>query len=70
VTITSTGSATIGGAGQPAAPAPVTYTFKALERGRHVFTARFTAPGTGLSLTVTDQADGTVSGSITGITVV
>jgi len=68
VTITSNGSATIGGAG-PAAPAPVTYTFKPLARGRHVFTAKFTAPGTDLSLTVTDQADSTITGTQTGILV-
>jgi hypothetical protein len=70
VTVTSNGSATIGGTGRPAAPAPVAYTFRAIERGRHVFSARFTAPGTGLSLKVTDQADAAVTGGITGITVV
>ena len=46
VTISSNGSATIGGAG-PAAPAPVTYTFKPLAKGRHAFTAKFTAAGDG-----------------------
>lgn len=69
MTITSNGSATIRGAG-PAAPAPVTYTFKPAERGRHVFTAAFTAPGTALSLTVTDQTNATITGTATGITVV
>src|SRR5262245_9384897 len=69
VTISTTGSATIAGAG-PTAPAPVTYTFKPLQYGRHVFSAKFTAPGTPLSLTVTDQADATITGSETGITVV
>jgi hypothetical protein len=69
VTIGSNGSATIAGAG-PVAPAPVTYTFKALDKGRHVFSAKFTAPGSPLSLTVTDQADAAITGSETGITVV
>src|SRR5262249_47743099 len=69
VTISSNGSATIAGAG-PVAPAPVTYTFRALEKGRHVFRATFTAPGTGLSLTVTDQSNATITGTETGITVV
>jgi hypothetical protein len=69
VTISSNGSATIGGAG-PAAPAPVTYTFKPLERGRHLFTAKFTATGTGLSLIATDQTNATITGTETGITVV
>jgi hypothetical protein len=65
VTISSNGSVKIGGA-----PAPVTYTFKALDLGRHVFMAKFTAPGTGLSLTVTDQANATITGTEAGITVV
>jgi hypothetical protein len=69
VTIASNGSATIGGAG-PAAPVPVTYVFKARDGGRHVFAAKFTAPGTGLSLTVTDQANATITGTETGLTVV
>jgi hypothetical protein len=69
VTIGTNGSAIIGGAG-PAAPAPVTYTFKPLNYGRHTFWAKFTAPGTGLSLTVTDQADATITGTEIGITVV
>jgi hypothetical protein len=68
VTIASNGSATIGGAG-PAAPAPVTYTFKPIDKGRRVFSAKFTTPGTGLSLTVTDQANATITGTETGITV-
>jgi hypothetical protein len=63
VTISSTGSVTIAGTGP-------TYTFTAANRGRHVFRATFTQPGTGLSLTVTDQADGTITGTETGITVV
>ena len=69
VTISSNGTETIAGAG-PVAPAPVTYTFTARARGRHVFWAKFTAPGTGLSLTVTDQANATITGTETGITVV
>jgi hypothetical protein len=69
VTIGSNGSATIGGAGA-ASPTPVSYTFKAREGGRHTFTARFTAPGTGLVLTATDQADATITGTEPGITVV
>ncbi|HVK07973.1 MAG TPA: VCBS repeat-containing protein [Gemmataceae bacterium] len=69
VTIGSNGSATIAGAG-PATPAPAAYTFTAADQGRHVFRATFTAPGTGLSLTVTDQADPTIVGSVTDITVV
>jgi FG-GAP-like repeat len=68
VTISSNGSVTIVGAG-PTAPAPATYTFTARDKGRHVFKAKFTAPGTGLSLTVTDQANAIVTGTETGITV-
>jgi hypothetical protein len=63
MTISSNGSATIGGAGP-------TYTFTAGDKGRHVFKATFTAPGSGLSLTATDQADPTITGTETGITVV
>ena len=48
----------------------MTYTFKPVGRGRHLFTAKFTAPGTGLSLTVTDPTDPTITGAETGITVV
>jgi FG-GAP-like repeat/FG-GAP repeat/Planctomycete extracellular len=66
VTITSNGSATISGAG-PTAPAPATYVFTAGNKGQHAFKAKFTAPGTGLSLTVTDHA---ITGTETGITVV
>jgi hypothetical protein len=69
VTISSNGSVKIAGAG-PVAPAPVTYTFRPFEKGRHLFRATFTAPGTGLSLTVTDQADATITGTETGIAVV
>jgi hypothetical protein len=69
VTISSNGSATIGGAGAPVA-APATYAFTTHDKGKHTFKATFTAPGTGLSLTVTDQADGNITGTETGITVV
>jgi hypothetical protein len=62
VTVSSNGSATIGGAGP-------TYTFTAGDKGRHAFKATFTAPGSGLSLTATDQADPTITGTETGITV-
>lgn len=49
---------------------PPSYTFLPKEKGRHTFKVKFTAPGTGLSLTATDQNDGTITGSETGITVV
>lgn len=49
---------------------PPAYTYLTKEKGRHIFKVKFTAPGTGLSLTVTDQNNGTITGSQTGITVV
>jgi hypothetical protein len=46
---------------------PVPYTFTTLDKGKHAFTVKFTTPGPGQSLTV---ADGSITGTWTGITVV
>jgi hypothetical protein len=48
---------------------PGSYTFTTLNRGKHTFSATFTSTGTGQALTVTDQADSSITGSETGITV-
>jgi hypothetical protein len=52
-----------------AAVLPTPYTFTALNKGKHAFTAKFMTPGTGQWLTVTDQADASVTGTESGITV-
>jgi len=49
---------------------PPAYTFQAGDHGRHSFVAKFTTPGTGLSLTVADQNDGTIRGAEDGIKVI
>jgi hypothetical protein len=48
---------------------PVQYTFTALNKGKHTFTAKLMTAGT-QSLTVTDANDSSVTGSEKGITVV
>jgi hypothetical protein len=48
---------------------PGPYTFKAIDRGRHVFTATFQTAGAGQSLTATDQANPSITGTEDGITV-
>jgi hypothetical protein len=48
---------------------PVPYTFTALNKGKHVFKVTFTTPGLDQSLTVTDQADSSITGTVIGITV-
>lgn len=47
---------------------PTPYTFTALNKGKHAFTAKLTTPGI-QSLTVTDASDSSITGSETGITV-
>jgi hypothetical protein len=48
---------------------PGPYTFSALNKGKKTFTVKFQTQGAGQSLTVTDQADAGIFGSVTGITV-
>lgn len=48
---------------------PQAYTFLPTELGKHVFKVTFQTPGADQSLTVTDQLDSNISGTVTGITV-
>jgi hypothetical protein len=48
---------------------PTAYTFVPTDMGKHVFKVTFQTPGVGQSLTVSDQSDSNISGSVTGITV-
>jgi hypothetical protein len=48
---------------------PVPYTFAALNKGKHAFTAKFVTLGAAQWLAVTDANDSTVTGSEVGITV-
>jgi hypothetical protein len=54
--------------GSAVLPAP--YTFKATDRGKHTFTAKFTSVGTNQALTVTDQGDASITGTEGNISVV
>ena len=51
-----------------AATLPANYTFQAADNGVHSFTVTFNTVGT-QSLTVTDASNGTITGTLTGITV-
>jgi hypothetical protein len=64
-----TGTVTFASGGE-SATLPAAYTFLASNGGKHTFKAIFPTAGTGLSLTVTDQTDSTITGSETGITIV
>jgi hypothetical protein len=48
---------------------PSSYTFKAIDAGRHVFKVVFETPGPGQSLTVTDESNTSITGMEDGITV-
>ena len=48
---------------------PSAYTFKATDRGKHVFKVTFQTPGSGQSLLVADQSDPLIDGTVSGITV-
>jgi FG-GAP-like repeat len=52
-----------------AAVLPAAFTFTPANLGKHSFTATFATPGTGQWLAVTDGADPTITGSVTGVTV-
>jgi hypothetical protein len=56
--------------GGKSATLPTSYTFIKSNGGRRSFKATFPTAGTGLSLTVTDQNDPTITGTETGITIV
>ena len=49
---------------------PAAYTFKPAELGKHVFKVTFQTPGADQTLTVADQNDPSIVGTVTGITVV
>jgi hypothetical protein len=48
---------------------PATYAFVPTDKGKHLFHVTFQSQGAGQSLTVMDQSDNNISGSVTGITV-
>jgi hypothetical protein len=64
-----TGTVTFASGGG-SATLPSAYTFTKSNGGRRSFKATFPTAGTGLSLSVTDQNDPTITGSETGITIV
>jgi hypothetical protein len=61
------GTVTFSSSGSAVLPGP--YTFKATDKGKHLFSAKFLTAGTNQSITVADQVTPTISGTQVGITI-